>query len=178
MSYKNAVIYFWSGTGNSYRVSTWMGKIAKERGIDHRSSEQPFPCFQFDPLECGRYRRLPSSFLWQPIPVARSPELLLPRLDRSSEWPPQCYSPYPLESGFCMRSPDSSLLRPIRWARLPGSSIPKPARSIEWPPRCFPLISFASEFNKSIHQRINLLLSPHLSVNLKNARSPVSPKEQ
>ena len=34
--YKNAVIYFWSGTGNSYRVSTWMGKIAEENDINTR----------------------------------------------------------------------------------------------------------------------------------------------
>lgn len=33
-SYKNGTIYFWSGTGNSYRVSTWMGDIAKGKGID------------------------------------------------------------------------------------------------------------------------------------------------
>jgi len=36
MPYKNAVIYFWSGTGNSYRVSTFIGKIAKEKGINTR----------------------------------------------------------------------------------------------------------------------------------------------
>jgi len=34
--YKNAVIYFWSGTGNSYRVSTWLGKMAEENGINTR----------------------------------------------------------------------------------------------------------------------------------------------
>lgn len=34
--YKNAVIYFWSGTGNSYRISTWMGKIAERHGINTR----------------------------------------------------------------------------------------------------------------------------------------------
>ncbi|MCP4352973.1 MAG: (4Fe-4S)-binding protein [Desulfobacterales bacterium] len=34
MSYKNTVICFWSGTGNSYRVSTWMGTIAKENGLN------------------------------------------------------------------------------------------------------------------------------------------------
>jgi len=34
--YKNAVIYFWSGTGNSYRVSTWMGKIAEEAELNTR----------------------------------------------------------------------------------------------------------------------------------------------
>ncbi len=33
-SYKNVVIYFWSGTGNSYRVSTWMGNIAEENELD------------------------------------------------------------------------------------------------------------------------------------------------
>jgi ferredoxin len=33
---KNAVINFWSGTGNSYRVSTWMGKIAMENGLNAR----------------------------------------------------------------------------------------------------------------------------------------------
>jgi len=32
--YKNVVVYFWSGTGNSYRVSTWIGKTAKENGIN------------------------------------------------------------------------------------------------------------------------------------------------
>jgi Pyruvate/2-oxoacid:ferredoxin oxidoreductase delta subunit len=31
--YKNSVIYFWSGTGNSYRVATWIGKIAEEKDI-------------------------------------------------------------------------------------------------------------------------------------------------
>ncbi len=34
MPYKNAVIYFWSGTGNSYRVSTWMGYIAEENELN------------------------------------------------------------------------------------------------------------------------------------------------
>jgi ferredoxin len=33
MPYKHAVIYYWSGTGNSYRVSRWMGKIAGENGL-------------------------------------------------------------------------------------------------------------------------------------------------
>jgi len=32
--YKDTVIYFWSGTGNSYRVSTWMGKITKENRLN------------------------------------------------------------------------------------------------------------------------------------------------
>ncbi len=36
MPYKNAVIYFWSGTGNSYRVSTWMGSIAEKNGLNSR----------------------------------------------------------------------------------------------------------------------------------------------
>ena len=36
MPYKNAVIYYWSGTGNSYRVSTWMGKIIEEKGFNIR----------------------------------------------------------------------------------------------------------------------------------------------
>ncbi len=36
MQYKNAAIYFWSGTGNSYRVSTWMGKITEENGLNTR----------------------------------------------------------------------------------------------------------------------------------------------
>jgi len=36
MSYKQAVIYFWSGTGNSYRVSRWMEKSAGENGISSR----------------------------------------------------------------------------------------------------------------------------------------------
>lgn len=31
--YKNVVTYFWSGTGNSYRVSTWIGKTAEENGL-------------------------------------------------------------------------------------------------------------------------------------------------
>ena len=31
--YSNAAIYFWSGTGNSYRVASWMGKIAEEHGL-------------------------------------------------------------------------------------------------------------------------------------------------
>jgi Pyruvate/2-oxoacid:ferredoxin oxidoreductase delta subunit len=34
--YENAVIYFWSGTGNSYRLSTWMGKSAEEKGLNPR----------------------------------------------------------------------------------------------------------------------------------------------
>ena len=33
-TYRNVVIYFWSGTGNSYRVSTWAGKAAEEIGIN------------------------------------------------------------------------------------------------------------------------------------------------
>ena len=36
MPYKNAVIYYWSGTGNSYRVSTWMAKIIEEKGFNIR----------------------------------------------------------------------------------------------------------------------------------------------
>lgn len=36
MPYKKAVIYFWSGTGNSYRVSTWMGNTARENGLNAR----------------------------------------------------------------------------------------------------------------------------------------------
>ncbi len=34
MSYMNMNIYFMSGTGNSYRVSTWMGKIARGLGLN------------------------------------------------------------------------------------------------------------------------------------------------
>ncbi len=34
--YKNALIFFWSGTGNSYRVSTWLGKTAEENGLTAR----------------------------------------------------------------------------------------------------------------------------------------------
>ncbi len=33
MEYKSATICFWSGTGNSYRVSTWLGKIAEDHGL-------------------------------------------------------------------------------------------------------------------------------------------------
>jgi len=36
MPYKNAVIYYWSGTGNSYRASTWMGNIAENNGLNTR----------------------------------------------------------------------------------------------------------------------------------------------
>jgi Pyruvate/2-oxoacid:ferredoxin oxidoreductase delta subunit len=36
LPYKNAVIYFWSGTGNSHRVSTLMGKIAEKYGLKTR----------------------------------------------------------------------------------------------------------------------------------------------
>jgi len=32
-SFKNCLIYYWSGTGNSYRISTWVEKIAKEYGL-------------------------------------------------------------------------------------------------------------------------------------------------
>jgi hypothetical protein len=32
--YKNAVIYFCSGTGNSYRVAIWLGKIAAENVLN------------------------------------------------------------------------------------------------------------------------------------------------
>lgn len=32
MAYKNTTIYFMSGTGNSYRVSKWMGEIAEKNG--------------------------------------------------------------------------------------------------------------------------------------------------
>ncbi len=38
MPYKNVVIYFWSGTGNSYRVSTQIGKIAEENGLNTQVS--------------------------------------------------------------------------------------------------------------------------------------------
>ena len=34
MAYKSATICFWSGTGNSYRVSNWLGKIADIRGLE------------------------------------------------------------------------------------------------------------------------------------------------
>jgi len=33
MAYKSATICFWSGTGNSYRVSNWLEKIADNRGL-------------------------------------------------------------------------------------------------------------------------------------------------
>lgn len=33
MSYKKAVIYFMSGTGNSYRAASWIGSNAREKGI-------------------------------------------------------------------------------------------------------------------------------------------------
>ena len=32
MSYKNTIVYFWSGTGNSFRVATRLGEIAEESG--------------------------------------------------------------------------------------------------------------------------------------------------
>lgn len=31
--YSNGLIYFWSGTGNSYRVADWIGKTAGEYGV-------------------------------------------------------------------------------------------------------------------------------------------------
>ena len=34
MPYKNVTTYFWSGTGNSYRVSAWIGKSAEENGLN------------------------------------------------------------------------------------------------------------------------------------------------
>lgn len=34
--YKNLIIYFWSGTGNSYRVSTIMGEIAEKNSLNTR----------------------------------------------------------------------------------------------------------------------------------------------
>ncbi len=50
MEYKSATICFWSGTGNSYRVSNWLGKIADKRGLktqiislDKAISEKIFP---------------------------------------------------------------------------------------------------------------------------------------
>ena len=33
-AYKSATICFWSGTGNSYRVSRWMGRIAEDSGLE------------------------------------------------------------------------------------------------------------------------------------------------
>ena len=33
-SFKDSLIYFWSGTGNSYRISTWAEKICLEKGIN------------------------------------------------------------------------------------------------------------------------------------------------
>jgi ferredoxin len=33
IAYKSATIFFWSGTGNSYRVSTWMEQFAKKSGL-------------------------------------------------------------------------------------------------------------------------------------------------
>lgn len=34
MEYKSATICFWSGTGNSYRVANWLGRAAKNRGLE------------------------------------------------------------------------------------------------------------------------------------------------
>ena len=36
MGYQHAVIYFWSGTGNSYRVATWLAEAAGEQGAAAR----------------------------------------------------------------------------------------------------------------------------------------------
>lgn len=33
MKYKSATIFYWSGTGNSFRVSRWFGEIADNRGL-------------------------------------------------------------------------------------------------------------------------------------------------
>lgn len=33
MVYKQAILYFMSGTGNTFRVATWMGEAAEQRGI-------------------------------------------------------------------------------------------------------------------------------------------------
>ena len=32
MAYRNTTIYFMSGTGNSYRVSKWLGEITAKKG--------------------------------------------------------------------------------------------------------------------------------------------------
>lgn len=34
--YKSATVCFWTGTGNSYRVSSWLGTIAENNGIEAR----------------------------------------------------------------------------------------------------------------------------------------------
>ena len=34
MTYKTAMIYFWSGTGNSFRVATRIGELAEEKGLN------------------------------------------------------------------------------------------------------------------------------------------------
>ena len=34
VKYNSATICYWSGTGNSYRVATWMGEIAEENGLE------------------------------------------------------------------------------------------------------------------------------------------------
>ena len=34
MAYKTATICFWSGTGNSYRLSNWLGSISDNRGLE------------------------------------------------------------------------------------------------------------------------------------------------
>ena len=36
ITHKSATICYWSGTGNSYRVATWMGTIAENRGLETR----------------------------------------------------------------------------------------------------------------------------------------------
>ena len=36
MTYKTAMIYFWSGTGNSFRVATRIGELAEEEGLNTR----------------------------------------------------------------------------------------------------------------------------------------------
>lgn len=38
ITYENLIIYFWSGTGNSYRVSALMGEIAEKNGLGKRIS--------------------------------------------------------------------------------------------------------------------------------------------
>lgn len=43
MQYKHATMLYWSGTGNSYRVSQWIGTIAGDQAIETQTSSLDIP---------------------------------------------------------------------------------------------------------------------------------------
>jgi hypothetical protein len=58
MSYKSASLYYWSGTGNTLKISRWAAAILKNRvsDVSTASMTNPDPC---GPMRPGAYSLLP-----------------------------------------------------------------------------------------------------------------------